>query len=244
MTNIQEQIYIERLNQSPIAVRNYIFKIQSNESFEVYLKKYRKTTEDPESKTDVLRNEISLLLLKIITVDEFIDTVIEALDIQPFEAEEMITDFFSTCLPEDLQDLIDGENEKTSEDTISKKINITDQNTISHVDILNEIENPTHSMETTSQFVKPAVTGSSSNPSTPNTNTSSPVPKVVPSQTISTTPTNPLDLGGFGINKANTSNPAQNIANKLGQNLSAPTTSIPKEVYVSKKLDPYKEPFV
>ena len=123
---------------------------------------------------------------------------------------------------------------------ITSSPNPITENTISHVDILSEIENPTPSISTTAQFIKPAVVNSNQPTSNLTANTQSPTQKT----TTQTTPTNPLDLGGFGINKANTVNPAQNIANKLDQNLSTPTTSIPKEVYVSKKLDPYKEPII
>ena len=250
MKIINENEFQEKVKSSSSDISLFIANLYVDSTLEELV---GEDTEDHLLIINELANQIAYLVLGLLTNQEFKQNIAELLylegSVEIQKAYDAINKFILSKPNEtdegDKKDITDVKLKSPLDiESRSSSLNPITENTISHVDILSEIENPTPSKNTTSQFVKPAVADSTSNPSTPSKNTSSPASKVVPSQTISTAPTNPLDLGGFGINKPNTSNPAQNIANKLGQNLSTPTTSIPKEVYVSKKLDPYKEPFI
>lgn len=115
---------------------------------------------------------------------------------------------------------------------------LAEEGHISHLDILGEIENPTPSIKTTATFQnsesKPALA------SVISTEQTKPAPPTSITQK-SPNPTNTTSLHS-PTPVAPYTNPALNIGTKLDQKLSAPSSSIPKDVYVSKKPDPYHEP--
>jgi hypothetical protein len=107
----------------------------------------------------------------------------------------------------------------------------TNVNQISHLDLLSEIENPTPSISTTANFQNAAPKTESKETTQKNPTPNSPIKNQSTETSLhSSTPVAPYI------------NPALNIATKLDQKLSAPSSSIPKDVYVSKKPDPYHEP--
>lgn len=108
----------------------------------------------------------------------------------------------------------------------------TDSNHISHIDVLSEIENPTPSISTPPTPQREATTESQ-------TTLNSLKPLSKDSSTQLSSP-NPSLHSSPSI--APYVNPALHIASKLDQNLSNPSASVPKEMYVSKKPDPYHEP--
>lgn len=122
---------------------------------------------------------------------------------------------------------------KTVRGTISVETSKSNEaNHISHIDVLSEIENPTPSIRAPLTPQREATTESQATPNSlrplskdSSTRLSSPNPSLHSSPSI-----------------APYVNPALHIASKLDQNLSNPSASVPKEMYVSKKPDPYHEP--
>lgn len=249
MSNIQEKIYVEKLKQSPEEVQNYIRSLNKNNSFLFYVNKYRNSINEKEQRIETLKSKMSLLLLGIESIDNIVDSLIEALDIQPLEAEDMITDFFSTCLPQSLQDFIDNIASQVQEADYDHgtQTGSTETNNLSHINILDEIENPTPSLKTTASFAnKPAnapvkaATQTSSTTTAVTTATPTNQPTKIKTSIEAIQPS--AHLGGFADNATGNMHPAEKVAAKLGQNLTAPSASIPKEVYIPKRPDPYHEP--
>ncbi len=97
---------------------------------------------------------------------------------------------------------------------------------LNHQDILSEIENPTPSIasrEPAPQIEVKALVEEIKKPTLEQA-----LNGVLPTE------------GGFSFNE--NSHPAESIVKKLDEKLSTPTSSLPKEVYVVKKIDPYHEP--
>lgn len=241
MSNISENIYIQRLEVSPKPIQSYIETIYSNEKFDLFVEKHSKNNSDYESKADILRNETGLLLLNINNIDQFIDALTDVLSLEPFQIEKTVNEFFESCIPGEIQDILD---QRYSDTPLTPTTETKQPETISHTDILNEIENPTPSIK--GLGLKLANTGaqnkmsiSSTTNDTISSNTSQATTVPTTSFQSSSFENNPT-IGGFSLHTP--VNPAQKIADKLNQNLQTPSVSIPKEVYIPKKIDPYKEP--
>lgn len=251
MANISEQIYEKRLEQISNPLKDFLSKIFLDKNFLNFIEKHKSKSKNKEDLADNIRNEFFKYSLKLSTTEEFIDSIVEILDLKPEEAEKVIEDFFSICIPQDIQNLVglqSQEMESTNKNTLEepKLAEKTESDHISHHDILSEIENPTPSLDTTTDFqnassvtniVNTTSTGNvtqpttSANPVKPSNTTNSNIPSTPTSPSLhSPTPTAPY------------TNPALQIATKLGQNLSTPSASIPKDIYISKKPDPYHEP--
>lgn len=230
MSKILEHLYIERLESSSVLVQKYITEIYSNEQFLNFINKQKNGLKDSSSRADILRNETVLFILKIHTIDEFLDSMVVLLDLQPHEIESATTAFFNTCIPPEIQDSIDPDYKEP----------IKEPTHISHVDVLSEIENPTPSISTTTDFqnqsnqISAQATQSSHLANISKTSTSI-------NSTANSTPTNP-SLHSSDPSVIPYTNPALHIASKLDQNLGTPSASVPKDIYVSKKPDPYHEP--
>lgn len=253
MSNISEKIYLQRLNTSSPAVKDYLSSIFSNTSFIFFLEKHKNTKLNIDEIADNLRNEVLLLLTKIISLDNFTENIVEILNLTPENAEEIMEEFFTTCIPQNIQDSLNiskrGEN-KLEDAKLSEK---TEPTHISHQDLLSEIENPTPSISTTTDFQNRAA-----QVSVQSTQNSQAVNVSKASSTTSTTSTASTSTSINSVAATNSTqnpslhssdpsvtpytNPALHIATKLDQNLGGPTSSIPKDVYVSKKPDPYHEP--
>lgn len=117
---------------------------------------------------------------------------------------------------------------------------LADSNHISHVDVLSEIENPTPSISTTASFQNQTNTNKQTSSNTPIVaqNNSSSRASTAPLTTSTSTPS----LHSSDPSVVPYTNPALHIASKLDQNLSTPSASASKDIYVSKKPDPYHEP--
>lgn len=242
MANISEQIYALRLQQSPESVKLFISKIYSDENFSSFIQKYRSSASDKEDLADNVRSEVLRYVLKVSTAQQLIDNVVETLDIKPDEAENVIADLFSICIPEEIQNYAEGNN--PSKDTVREEKHLdfknSDANAISHKDLLSEIENPTPSISTTASFQisanKAAATDAVKTASTPDAFKTAPGNATVRS----------AEPAESSLHSSATipayANPALKIASKLEQNMATPSASIPKDIYVSKKPDPYHEP--
>ncbi len=250
MTNITNQIYLEKLKICPLFIKDYISNIFSNTSFIVFLDTYEKLEDQEQNIADLLRSEVILLTLKINTFEQFIDDVVDILEIQPSEAEKVVSDLYTKCIPEQVRNFIEKGSEESA-NTNSKKVLIEDTH-ISHLDVLNEIENPTPSLRTTTDFQNIQNQNSTSPLAQSQTPVSSSNP-LFSSANTSNTPINPTNLTPSTPFTPTASlhspepialyvNPALQISSKLGQNLSTPSVSTSKDVYVSKKPDPYHEP--
>lgn len=106
---------------------------------------------------------------------------------------------------------------------------------ISHLDILNEIENPTPSIKSspTNQKTEKIIAPNTEQKPAKSVSTNNQQQSIDATNSIlfhSPTPVAPY------------TNPALNIASKLDQKLSTPSGSVPKDIYIPKKPDPYHEP--
>jgi hypothetical protein len=150
------------------------------------------------------------------------------------EVSSILKNFEKNFIPA-FKELIKPKNIKIPEKRIEKETEIiekTESNHISHIDVLSEIENPTPSISAPLTPQREATTESQTTPN-------SLKPSSKDSSTQSSSP-NPSFHSSPSI--APYVNPALHIASKLDQNLSNPSASVPKEMYVSKKPDPYHEP--
>ncbi|MDQ5912530.1 MAG: hypothetical protein QG568_745 [Patescibacteria group bacterium] len=238
MSNINEQIYIDRLQKSPKLIREYISEIFLNNSYLTFLNKYNLAT-NKEDTSDFLRNEVVQFLLKIKNIDQFIDSFVEILELTPENAGSVLEDFFNICIPKNIQDIIDSEpQESETPENLTEK---TESTHISHQDLLSEIENPTPSISTTTDFQNRVVETTVNTP----TITATTKPSITTSTALTNSSTNQTQSPSLHSSDPSVvpyTNPALHIATKLDQNLGAPSASIPKDVYVSKKPDPYHEP--
>lgn len=133
-----------------------------------------------------------------------------------------------------------GINENNTKENPLEEAKLADSNHISHIDVLSEIENPTPSINTTANFQKQIVQTNDSNVVNPTTSNRTSPSKINISQNSTFSANSSLHSSDPSV--VPYSNPALQIASKLDQNLSTPSASVPKDVYVSKKPDPYHEP--
>ncbi len=111
---------------------------------------------------------------------------------------------------------------------------------ISHQDLLSEIENPTPSISTTASFQNSASKTAASEAAKA-ASQAAPAGAAASSTGVKSASPAEASLHSSAAVPAYT-NPALKIASKLDQNMSTPSASIPKDIYVSKKPDPYHEP--
>lgn len=238
MSNINEQIYNERLQKSPVLIKGYISEIFLNSTYLTFLNKYHLSTNKDDT-ADFLRNEVVQLLLKIKNLEQFIDSFVEILELTPENAENTLEDFFNICIPKNIQDLTDSRSPEI--EVLEKITEKTESTHISHQDLLSEIENPTPSISTTTEFQNRVVETAVNTP----TITVTARPSVTNSTALTNSSTNQTQSPSLHSSDPSVTpytNPALNVATKLDQNLASPSASIPKDVYVSKKPDPYHEP--
>lgn len=225
------------MEDSPEAIKKYVSGIFLDNSYLTFLEKYRSTLPNKQDVADILQNEVLLFLIKINSIEAFIENFVEILDVKPLDAEKILEDFFTICIPKEVQNLIKELNPMQNGGNKVEEAKLTDPEHISHHDLLSEIENPTPSISTTADFQNQNFVKSSQ----PQANT--PVVKTSANKRISTAVTTTPDGTIHSSATTNTyTNPALNIATKLDQKLSTPSASIPKDIYVSKKPDPYHEP--
>lgn len=150
------------------------------------------------------------------------------------EVNSIFKNFEENFMPA-FKELIKLRNIEITEKRFEKETKIderADANHISHIDVLSEIENPTPSINTTPSFQNQVTTDKQQN-------SSSFKPSSTNSSTQSSSP-NPSLHSSASI--APYVNPALHIASKLDQKLDTPSASLPKDIYISKKPDPYHEP--
>lgn len=236
MSNISEKIYLQKMEASPENIKKYVSNIFLNSSYLTFVEKYQSSTVDKNEVADTLRNETALFLIKINSFETFIENFVEILDVKPLDAEKILEDFFTICIPKEVQNLIKELNPMQSGGNKIEEAKLADPEHISHHDLLSEIENPTPSISTTVDFQNQNFVKSSQ----PQANT--PVVKTSANKGVNTATTTTPDGTIHSSATTNTyTNPALNIATKLDQKLSTPSASIPKDIYVSKKPDPYHE---
>lgn len=178
------------------------------------------------------RNYFSEYLQTITTDNLIIKTIIENLEISIWpEIDEIYkNEKVKISIQSSLTDPLE-------EAKLNEKI---DSSHISHVDILSEIENPTPSISTTSNFQKQINQTDILTTDSPTAGISNSSPKTNIYQINTSTDTPSLHSSDPSV--VPYTNPALHIASKLDQNLSTPSASASKDIYVSKKPDPYHEP--
>jgi hypothetical protein len=168
-----------------------------------------------EFETDDIAIEIAYILFNISPLNEFKSRVEDSVGKGGTTAQSIV----DICNKEIFSKLTPAQ-EKTAKPVIN------DSASLNHVDILNEIENPT-----------PSIVSKEAIPQVAEENKAEEVKKPTLEEALSgVLPTE----GGFSFNEA--SHPAEPMAQKLDQKLSNATVTAPKEIYVVKKPDPYHEP--
>ncbi len=239
MNIIDTQIYQKNLERSSKNIQEFILKIYSNINFLAFIDRCRPNTKDKQLLIDIIRGKTSQFLLGLISEEDFISSIIETLNLNEEETDPVIEGFYSTCLPDkllrEIQYPVTDPDQPNAAYSSKRDIDMAQEKTtpepLSHHDILSEIENPTPS-NLTIPGNKPAQ--GIQNPTTPTASIAQNT-----TNNISTSIKPALEIG-FS-NKPHT-NPAENIVQKLDAKLTTPSASIPKEVFVPKKTDPYREP--
>jgi hypothetical protein len=223
MKKIDEKDFEKKLAESPKDLSFFISNLYVDPILEQLV---GEDTEDYLLIVDDLANQIAYYVLGLLSTQEFKENLAEILyldnSVQIQKAYDAINKFV-------LSKRNSGDSEKK---TSLEDIKFAEANHISHIDVLSEIENPTPSISAPLTPQREATTESQATPNSlkpsskdSSTQLSSPNPSLHSSPSI-----------------APYVNPALHIASKLDQNLSNPSASVPKEMYVSKKPDPYHEP--
>lgn len=231
MKKIDEKDFEKKLAESPKDLSFFISNLYVDPVLEQLV---GEDTEDYLLIVDDLANQIAYYVLGLLTTQEFKENLAEVLylegTVEIQKAYDAINKFVLSK-----RNTKDDEKENPLEEA-----KLADAGHISHVDILSEIENPTPSINTTATFQKEvsqkinATTG----PVAANIGVSTSKSNTLQNNTLSTSPS----LHSSDPSVVPYSNPALHIASKLDQNLSTPSASVPKDIYVSKKPDPYHEP--
>lgn len=168
-----------------------------------------------DTEVDDIAIEIAYVLFEVTPIEEFKDRIEDSVG----KGGNTATRIVEICNKE-IFSKIAPVVEKTNQTS-------TESSSLNHVDILNEIENPTPSIVNKEQPAQ----------ETPEIVTPVEVKKPTLEEALSgVLPSE----GGFAF--TDNTHPAEPMAQKLEQKLSGPTTSTPKEIYVVKKPDPYHEP--
>jgi hypothetical protein len=167
-----------------------------------------------EFEADDIAVEIAYVLFNISPVNEFKNRIEECVGKKGTTAQSIVDicnkDIFSKLSPaqEKITKVIDGAAP------------------LNHLDILNEIENPTPSITIQNTTPQPEI---------------APVAIEPKKLTLEEALSGVLPSDG-GFTTPNTTHPAEPMAKKLDEKLTNATSSAPKEIYVVKKPDPYHEP--
>jgi hypothetical protein len=236
-----EQIYIEKYDKAGKNIQNFVSDYSFVDKIAEAVTKSIGNIVDVVERSESIKNIINLYLLEIKSVSEAIDDISEILNL-----DDCNTFFEKLDLKPEYRMILAGLISTNIQSTEEAQTSIQKENSsISHVDILHEIENPTPSLKTTLHFAKPQAQATPSGTPTNISNTANiPTPTTLSEgikATQSSVATNSV-LGGFSANQP--TNPAQKISDMLNKNMETPSISIPKEVYIPKKPDPYKEPIV
>ncbi len=230
-------IFQNKLAAAPEAVSEFIISIDDNPEIESVFKKY---VVDFNLAEDI-RFQITLFMFGFSTREECIEElgslpISEGKDIgQLWKEIEAVLSPMSAYI-QTQQDTLRIENEKlTATDAAATSVDIIPANdALSHPDILSEIENPTPSFKSVSGAVSFSSVAS---------DITADAEKKIPR--IEQGPSTQLDVDsvlGTEASSEDPLHPAQPLSNKLDRALSTPTSSVPKEIYVSKAPDPYHEP--
>lgn len=240
---ITQEEYTKKLKNLDKKLKEAILTIESNPAIFTLAETY----DLDQDTTYSIANKVNLQLLNFITSEELFSYIEKNTSI---DSEE-----FKYIYPSLLTNIFNKSNQPLfkSQERIRGGLRPTDSSTsISHLDVLNEIENPTPSLRTTTDFQNIQNQNSTSPLAQSQTPVSSSNP-LFSSANTSNTPINPTNLTPSTPFTPTASlhspepiapyvNPALQISSKLGQNLSTPSVSTSKDVYVSKKPDPYHEP--
>ena len=206
----------EKITLAPQEVVKEVVLIQCEEEQTLLKLKKEYALEDETFRE--ISHETLVTILGLLSFDDFIESIQRVLNVKQETAEdvfknldEFIFSKISTYIEEGQQKFLEEKN--------------TDFDSLNHIDILNEIENPTPSI--------------AARPATPQ-----------PTPVVTEEPKKPTleealsgvlpSTGGFTFEEAK--HPAEPMSQKLDQKLTESTSSTPKEIYVVKKIDPYHEP--
>ena len=234
-----EQIYIEKYDKAGKNIQSFVSDYSFVDKIAEAVTKSVGNIVDVAERSESIKNILNLYLLEIKSVSDAIDDISEILNI-----DDCNTFFEKLELKPEYRMILAGLISTNIQSTEETQTGIQKENSsISHVDILHEIENPTPSLKTTLHFAKPQAQTTSSGTPTNTSNTTN-TPTTLPEGVRATQTSVAANsvLGGFSVNQP--TNPAQRISDMLNKNMETPSVSIPKEVYIPKKPDPYKEPIV
>lgn len=235
---ITQEEYTKRLKNLDFKTKEAVLNIESNPAIFVLAETYDLDQETTYS----ICYHINLQILGFTKSADLIRYISENTVIDGNEFERIYPILLDNILKKSSHPLFKTEEETNSLSNFNREntAGSSESNHISHIDVLNEIENPTPSISTTTAFQNQANTNKQTTSSTINTSQNNPstTANVVPPNSSTTNPS----LHSSDPSVIPYSNPALHIATKLDQNLSSPSASIPKDIYVSKRPDPYHEP--
>ncbi len=244
---IDKTLYLHRLNKLPKEIYSFIVE-DENTNFKMFVDKEFPTLTNKNELVESLKSNTNLLLLDFLDFNSFFENFVELFDLDEKTVESKIENFISSYLDLKIVDFIEKKRfndnrtepkeDKLEEAKLTEK---TEPTHISHQDLLSEIENPTPSISTTTEFQNRVVETAVNTP----TITVTARPSVTNSTALTNSSTNQTQSPSLHSSDPSVTpytNPALNVATKLDQNLASPSASIPKDVYVSKKPDPYHEP--
>ena len=231
MKKIDEKDFEKKLAESPKDLSFFISNLYVDPILEQLV---GEDTEDYLLIVDDLANQIAYYVLGLLSTQEFKENLAEVLYLEGSVEIQKAYDAINKFV------LSKKDSKGNEKENPLEEAKLADSSHISHVDILSEIENPTPSISTTASFQSQVNTSKQTTSNTTNNTQSNPSSKLIPTPSTSLTSISSLHSSDPSV--VPYSNPALHIASKLDQNLSTPSASIPKEVYVSKKSDPYHEP--
>ncbi|MCF7865576.1 MAG: hypothetical protein K9M11_03670 [Candidatus Pacebacteria bacterium] len=229
MKKIEEKDFEKKLAEAPKDVSLFITGLYVDPTLEQMI---GEDTEDYLVIVNELANQIAYFILGLLTIQEFKDNLAEVLYLEGVVEVQKAYDAINKFV---ISKLNTKEGMNIEENKI-EDAKLADLAHISHHDLLSEIENPTPSIKTTASF--------QANLGANIVKTTTPVTAQTNPTTTQKNPTNTSTITSLHSPEpvAPYTNPALNIAAKLDQKLSTPSASIPKDIYVSKKPDPYHEP--
>lgn len=231
MKKIEDSIFEKKLVEAPKDISLFVSGLYIDPVLEQLV---GEDTEDYLLVVDDLANQIAYYVLGLLSTQEFKDNLAEVLYLEGSVEIQKAYDAINKFV------LSKKDNKSNEKENPLEEAKLADSNHISHIDILSEIENPTPSIGTTASFQSQVNTNKQTTSNTTNNTQNNPSSKLIPIPSTSLTSTPSLRSSDPSV--VPYTNPALHIATKLDQNLGTPSASIPKDVYVSKKPDPYHEP--
>jgi hypothetical protein len=214
-------------------------------------KKFELTDEEET----ILFNEIAYTLLGENTLEEFRTNVIENLELKESKGSSIAAEI-SSLIFTPVKKFLRSKREvylsvgKKEEVTTTDKTAAPQSEDLNHHDILSEIETPTPSLKSTGATPE-IVQNTSGEGIKVMSKDAQDLIKAQGSDEVNTTTTKAPtlqeavgsmpDIGGF-IPVNNVLAPSQKVADGLDSKLTTPSATPMKEVFVPKKLDPYREP--